>query len=72
MTGPRLFEAAPDRPDPFPTPDFLFAACEHEDSRRPVETVTPVARKLKLAIDDRYDNKLAKPGTRHARSQERS
>jgi hypothetical protein len=54
----RLFVASKDRPDPFPTPDFIFAATHHKDSQRPVETVTPLAMKLKLSIIDRYDNKL--------------
>jgi hypothetical protein len=54
----QLFVKSQERPDPFPTPDFIFAASEHKDSKRPVETVTPLAKKLKLTIDDRFDNKL--------------
>jgi hypothetical protein len=54
----QLFVASRDRPEPFPTPDFIFAAAAHKDSQRPVETVTPLARKLKLSIVDRYDSKL--------------
>jgi hypothetical protein len=54
----QLFVASRERPDPFPTPDFIFAASEHKDSQRPVETVTPLAKKLKLTINDHYDNKL--------------
>jgi hypothetical protein len=54
----QLFVASKDRPVPFPTPDFIFAASHHKDSQRPVETVTPLARKLKLTINDRYDSKL--------------
>src|SRR5437016_5520604 len=46
----RLFEKSPDRPEPFPTPDYVFAASHHKDSQRPVDTVTPFAKKLKLAI----------------------
>jgi hypothetical protein len=57
----QLFVASKDRPDPFPTPDFIFAATHHKDSQRPVETVTPLAAKLKLSITDRYDSKLAPP-----------
>jgi hypothetical protein len=57
----RLFTATADRPDPFPTPDFLFAAHHHKDSQRPVETLTPLARKLGLPILDRYDSKLPAP-----------
>jgi hypothetical protein len=60
----QLFVASQTRPDPFPTPDFIFAASHHPDSQRPVETVTPLARKLKLSINDRYDSKLpGAPGT---------
>jgi hypothetical protein len=54
----QLFVASKDRPDPFPTPDFIFAASHQKDSQRPVETVTPLAKKLKLSIVDRYDSKL--------------
>jgi hypothetical protein len=54
----QLFVKSKERPDPFPTPDFIFAASEHKDSQRPVETVTPLAKKLKLTINDHYDNKL--------------
>jgi hypothetical protein len=50
--------ATKDRPDPFPAPDFIFAASHHKDSQRPVETVMSLARKLKLPINDRYDSKL--------------
>lgn len=58
----RLFVASKDRPEPFPTPDFIFAACHHKDSQRPVETVTPLAKKLNLSINDRFDSKLPVPG----------
>jgi broad specificity phosphatase PhoE len=58
----KLFVASKERPDPFPTPDFIFAACEHKDSNRPVETVTPLAKKLKLTINDKFDSKIAKEG----------
>jgi hypothetical protein len=54
----QLFVASKDRPDPFPTPDFIFAATHHADSQRPVDTVKPLATKLKLPICDRYDSKL--------------
>jgi hypothetical protein len=57
----RLFVTAPGRPDPFPRPDFIFAACDHKDSHRPIETVTPLAKKLKLTVDTRFDNKLPAP-----------
>jgi hypothetical protein len=53
----QLFVASKDRLHPFPKPDFIFAATAHMDSQRPVETVTPLARKLKLPIIDKYDSK---------------
>jgi hypothetical protein len=58
----RLFIASKERPEPFPAPDFLFAASHHKDSQRPVETLTPLSRKLMLAINDRFDNKLPTTG----------
>jgi hypothetical protein len=54
----RLFVASKERPDPFPKPDFIFAACHHKDSQRPTETVALLARRLNLPVNDRYDSKL--------------
>ena len=54
----QLFVASQDRPDPFPAPDFIFAASNENDSQRPIETVTPLARRLKLPINDTYESKL--------------
>jgi hypothetical protein len=54
----QLFVASKDRPNPFPRPDFIFAASHHKDSQRPLETVTLLAKKLNLSINNRYDNKL--------------
>ena len=54
----QLFLAADDRPDPFPTPDFLFAASKTKDSQRPMDTLTPLAAQLKLPIHDSYTSKL--------------
>jgi hypothetical protein len=54
----QLFVASKNRPDPFPTPDFIFAASNAKDSQRPIETVTPLAMKLKLPIVDTYTSKL--------------
>src|SRR5690349_8361790 len=54
----RLFIASKDRPEPFPRPDFIIAACNGKSSNRPVETVTQLAEKLKLSIDTTYDSKL--------------
>jgi broad specificity phosphatase PhoE len=47
---PRLFPAR------FETPDFLFASRASEHSNRPLETITPLAKALHLAIDDRFAN----------------
>ena len=52
----QLFEASKNRPAPFPTPDFIFAAKDSKQSHRPVETVTEAAKKLKLPIDSRFPN----------------
>ena len=54
---PQLFEKSANRPDPFSTPDFIFATHNTEDSHRPVETVTPFAKKLGLPINDAFKNK---------------
>ena len=58
----QLFVASKGRTDPFPTPDFIFAATSHKNSQRPVETVTPLAKKLKLTINDKFDSQVAKDG----------
>jgi hypothetical protein len=55
----KLFVASKERPDPFPTPDFIFAASHDKSSHRPIETVTPLAMKLKLTIADTFTSKLA-------------
>jgi hypothetical protein len=54
----RLFEASKERAKPFPTPDFIFAAANDKSSQRPLETVTPLAMKLKLTIHQKFDSKL--------------
>lgn len=54
----QLFIKSNKRPDPFPTPEFIFATHEGESSHRPVETVTPLAQRLKLAINEEYHNTL--------------
>src|ERR1700722_8788769 len=51
----KLFEASKDRPEPFPKPDYIFAAHLSKNSDRPIETVTPMARQLNLEINSRYD-----------------
>jgi hypothetical protein len=53
-----LFENSKERPEPFPSPDFIFAASNDNSSYRPVETVTPLAKRLKLTIHDKFDSKL--------------
>jgi hypothetical protein len=57
----QLFESSKDRPNPFPKPDFIFAAAHHKDSQRPLETVTPLATTLKLPINNMFDSKLSPP-----------
>ena len=54
----QLFVASGERPNPFPMPDFIFAAADGKSSQRPLETVTPLSQKLKLSINDKYDSKL--------------
>ena len=51
-----LFEKSADRTEPFAKPDFIFATNNTKMSRRPVETVTPLAKSLKLSINDRFHN----------------
>jgi hypothetical protein len=53
---PELFKKAADRPDPLPTPDFIFATKPSKHSRRPVETVAPLAKALKLEVNAGYAN----------------
>ncbi len=49
-----LFKKTDARPNPFPTPDFIFAASNSKHSHRSLETVTPLAKSLNLHIDDKY------------------
>ena len=51
-----LFQKTAARPDPFPTPDFIFATKASKHSNRPVETVTPLAKALKLEVNAGYAN----------------
>jgi len=57
----QLFEPSKDRPNPFPKPDFIFAAAHHKDSQRPLETITPCATKWKMSINNLFDSKLPPP-----------
>ncbi|HTU89090.1 MAG TPA: hypothetical protein VMF69_03240 [Gemmataceae bacterium] len=50
-----------DRPHPFPKPDYIFATHNSKHSHRPVETVTPLAKRLHLLINEDYSN--AEKGT---------
>ena len=47
----QLFRTSRDRPVPFPVPDFIFAARDSKHSHRSVETVTPLAKKLRLTVN---------------------
>ncbi|HTU22157.1 MAG TPA: histidine phosphatase family protein [Gemmataceae bacterium] len=53
----QLFAVSKARPHSFPRPDFIFAASHQKDSQRPLETVTLLARKLKLSINNEYNSK---------------
>ena len=57
--GKKRADALPDlfkkeRPDPFPTPDFILATHASKHSNRAVETVTPLAKALSLKVDATY------------------
>jgi broad specificity phosphatase PhoE len=52
----KLFARSDDRTTPFPAPDFLFATKESKKSRRPVETIAPLAKDLGLKINNDYDD----------------
>ena len=41
----------------FPTPNFVFATARSKHSKRPIETVTPLATALNLPINDRFADK---------------
>jgi len=41
----------------FPTPNFIFATARSKNSKRPIETITPVATALNLPINDRFADK---------------
>ena len=58
---PELFSKSNSRPNPFPTPQFIFATKNTKHSHRPLETVTPLARKLNLSVNtDFADDDFAK------------
>lgn len=49
-----IFKTSKMRPNPFPVPDFIFAAKNSKSSARPVETVAVLAEKLKLSVNSKY------------------
>ena len=51
----QLFEKSDARPEPFPVPDFLFAGANTKKSHRSTETIAPLAKRLRLAVNDRFD-----------------
>jgi hypothetical protein len=53
---PELFKATKQRPDPFPTPDVVFAAKSSKQSQRPVETIALLAQNLKIPVNADYDD----------------
>jgi hypothetical protein len=52
----KIFEKSDKRPMPFATPDFILAAKDSAKSHRPVLTVTPLAKVLKLPINTEFSN----------------
>ena len=53
---PGLFMKSTSRPDPLPTPDFIFAAKDSKHSHRCKETVAPLAKKLGLKVNAKFAN----------------
>ena len=53
---PKLFIQSTDRPQPFPKPDFIFAAENSKKSHRSVETVTQLAMSLELPVNADFEN----------------
>ena len=53
---PKLFMKSEARSDLFPTPDFIFATKNSDESHRPVDTVTPLADKLGLTVNSDIKN----------------
>ena len=54
---PGLFIKSNSRPAPFPRPDFIFATKNSMQSHRPLETVTPLAKKLGITVNFSYRNR---------------
>ena len=51
-----LFEKSAGRPDPFPKPDFIFAAAVSKMSVRSIETAKPLAKDLDLPLNEKFDD----------------
>jgi len=51
---PNLLVKSNGRPTPFPKPDLIFATKNSKHSHRPLETVTPLAKKLGLPINSDF------------------
>ena len=49
-----MFKKSGARPDPFPTPDFIFVTQNSKHNHRPLETVTPLAKTLKLTVNTEF------------------
>src|ERR1019366_7062273 len=59
-----LFLKTAKRPMPFPRPDFIFAAHDSKNSKRPLETVLPLAMKFKMPIDDNFYSTMPAKNTK--------
>jgi broad specificity phosphatase PhoE len=55
-----LFESSAKRKHPFARPDFLFATHNTIASKRPRETVAPLAKKLGLKLNHEFRNHMMK------------
>jgi broad specificity phosphatase PhoE len=51
-----LFKKSDGRPPALPKPDFIFATKDSKSSRRPGETVAPLAKHLGLKVNEKYAN----------------
>src|SRR5262249_38486436 len=51
---PGLFTKSETRTEPFPKPNFIFAAKNSKQSHRSLETVAPLARKLGVDVNSEF------------------
>ena len=51
-----LFQKSKARPEPFPKPDFIFAARDSNSSHRPTQTVAPIASKLEISVNSGFSS----------------